>query len=296
MLLLLGGTAYGSVFTANKIVIDAGFPFIAYTFWQVAFAALFHLILTSILRAPPKLKPAYIRYYVVTSCLAVVAPILMLTFGASKLPAGVITLAAALTPALTYILALAVRIERLRWFSIGGVVFGFAGVALIVLPEESLPSPEMAGWMLAALLVPVAYALANVIAAKARPPDSASSTLACGLLISAAIITFPLMLIEDGFYGFWQAPPAAQWGLAWAAAVHALAYYNMFEIIRRAGPVFVSQVSYVIVITGFLWALVLFDENLSVWIWASFGVMILGLVSAHTGTAQGLREAARAKD
>ena len=296
MLLVLGGTAYGSVFTANKIVIEAGFPFIAYTFWQVAFAALFHLILTTLLRIPPKIKPAYIRYYVVTSCLAIVAPILMLTFGAGKLPAGVITLVAALTPALTYILAFAVRIERFRWLSIGGVIFGFVGVALIVLPEESLPNPEMAGWMLAALLVPVAYALANVIAAKARPPDSASSTLACGLLVSAAIITFSLMLIEDGFYGFWQAPPAAQWGLVWAAAVHALAYYNMFEIIRRAGPVFVSQVSYVIVITGFLWALVLFDEKLSLWIWTAFGVMILGLVSAHIGTAQSLRTAAHARD
>jgi drug/metabolite transporter (DMT)-like permease len=295
VLLVAGGTAYGSVFTANKIVIEAGFPFIAYTFWQIALAALFYVILTTLLRAPPKIKPHYLRYYVVTSCLAIVAPILMLTFGAGKLPAGVITLAVTLTPALTYIFALAVRIERLRRFSIGGVVFGFAGVALIVLPEESLPNSEMAGWMIAALLVPIAYALANVVAARSRPVDSASSTLACGLLISAAIITFPIMLIEDGFYGFWRAPPAALWGLVWAAAVQALAYYNMFEIIRRAGPVFVSQVSYVIVITGFLWALVLFDENLSLWIWAAFGMMILGLASAHVGTAQGLREAARSR-
>lgn len=287
----MGGTAYGSMFSVNKFVIEGGVPFIAYTFWQIAFAAIFHLILTIILRIPPKIRPSYVLYYVVTSCFAIVVPLLMLTFGASKLPAGVITLVVALTPAFTYILAFIVRIEQFRWLSTFGVALGFLGVALIVLPRESLPNPDMANILLAVLLVPLSYSLSNVIAAKARPPNSASTTLACGLLISATIITFPIMLAETGFYGFWHAPESILWGLAWAAAVHAFAYFNMFEIMRLAGPLFVSQVSYVVVISGFCWALALFDEHLSLWVWCAFGVMILGLIAAHAGTAQSLRSA-----
>ena len=41
VLLLLGGISYGSLFTANKIAIDAGFPFVAYSFWQALFAGVF---------------------------------------------------------------------------------------------------------------------------------------------------------------------------------------------------------------------------------------------------------------
>lgn len=290
LLLLLGGVAYGSVFAANKIVIEAGFPFIAYTFWQASLAALFYLILTALLKAPPKLNPVYLRQYTVTSFLGIVVPVLTLTFAAGKLPAGVLALVIALTPALTYIFAFLLRIERFRWFSIGGVILGFAGVVLIVLPEESLPHPEMAGWLLAALVVPLAFATNNVFIASTRPVEAASPTLACGMLLAAAIITFPIMLIADGFYAFWQAPAAAQWGVVWAAAVQALVLYCLFEIIHRAGPVFFAQFNYVIVIAGFLWALAIFNENLSLWVWAALGVMIAGLVLAHAGTAQAMRK------
>ena len=296
LLLLVGGVAYGSVFAANKIVIEAGVPFIAYTFWQAALAALILLILTAILKAPPKIEPAYIRQYVGTALLAIVVPVFMLSFTAGKLPAGVITLVFALTPALTYLFAFVLRLEHFRWLSIGGIVFGLAGVLLIVLPAESLPSPEMTGWLLAALIIPLALAGTNIFIATTRPVEAASATLACGLFICAAIITFPIMLIEGGFYGFWQAPPAALWGFAWAGVVQALTLYCVFEIIHRAGPVFISQMAYLTVVAGFLWALALFDENLSLWIWAALGIMMLGLGLAHAGKAQAMREAAQLSD
>ena len=296
LLILVGGVAYGSVFAANKIVIEAGVPFIAYTFWQSLLAALILLILTGILKAPPKFASSHVRQYVVTAFLAIVVPVFMLSFTAGKLPAGVITLVFSLTPALTYLAAFLLRLERFRWLSIGGIVFGLAGVLLIVLPKESLPNPEMAGWLLAALIIPVALAGTNIFIATTRPVEAASATLACGLFICAAIITFPIMLIEGGFYGFWQAPPGALWGIAWAGAVQALTLYCVFEIIHRAGPVFVSQMAYLTVVAGFLWALALFDENLSLWIWAALGVMILGLGAAHAGKAQAMRETAEMTD
>ena len=35
VLLLLGGVSYGSVISANRLAVEAGFPFIAYAFWQM---------------------------------------------------------------------------------------------------------------------------------------------------------------------------------------------------------------------------------------------------------------------
>ena len=38
ILLLIGGAAYGTIFSANKIAIEGGFPFVAFTFYQAFIA------------------------------------------------------------------------------------------------------------------------------------------------------------------------------------------------------------------------------------------------------------------
>ena len=63
VLLLLGGISYGSLFTANKIAIDAGFPFIAYSFWQALFAGVITLVLATIISKPPSLRKENLRVF-----------------------------------------------------------------------------------------------------------------------------------------------------------------------------------------------------------------------------------------
>ena len=63
VLLLLGGISYGSLFTANKIAIDAGFPFIAYSFWQALFASVVLLVLSAIFSKLPSLRWENLRVF-----------------------------------------------------------------------------------------------------------------------------------------------------------------------------------------------------------------------------------------
>ena len=58
-------------------------------------------------------------------------------------------------------------------------------------------------------------------------------------------------------------------------------YFALYEVIRRAGPVFFSQASYIIVLSGLAWALLLFGERPSPWVWAAVVVMVAGLVLAN---------------
>ncbi len=292
LLLLLGGGVYGGIVTANKIAIEAGFPFVAYTFWQTCLAGLILLAYTLLRGKLPGITVHHLRHYVLVSSLGIVIPLLILTYIATRVPAGALTLIFALAPPFAYVLTFALGRERFRWLSVAGVAFGFLGILMIVVPAESLPSREAAIWMIVALAVPIAVGSNNLVMAYLRPPEATTVTLVCGLQLAGAAITFPLMLATSGFYGFWQVPTDGLWALAWATTAQIVAFLTVLEVVRLAGPVYTAQINYVMVIAGFLWALALFDEGLSLWIWAALGVMLVGLILANAGTAQAYREAA----
>ena len=126
VLLITGGIAYGSVFSANRIAFEAGMPFIAYSFWQTVLAGLGLLAVSVPLRALPPVSAAHFRQYGVTAMAGFCIPLLALTFVAGKLPPGVISLTLTLTPSFTYLFALALRLEKWRLASIGGILFGLA--------------------------------------------------------------------------------------------------------------------------------------------------------------------------
>lgn len=292
-LLLVGGASvYGSVFAANKFVFEAGVPFIAYTFWQTLIAGSILLFLSLITRNLPRISVRHLRHYLITATLGVVIPVIILTFVAAKLPSGVVTLLITLTPAMTYVYALVFRLERFRWLPIAGVFVGLAGILLIVLPDGSLPRPEDAVWVIVLLVVPLTFATNNIVVAVMNPPQTTSLMLAAGLVATAAIVTFPIMLLsQEGFYPIWQATTAGRWGVLWAGGINVVSFLCFFEIIRRTSPVFFAQYNYVAVIAGVLWSIAVFDENLSVWIWAAFVVMIGGLLLANEGARRSFREA-----
>jgi drug/metabolite transporter (DMT)-like permease len=268
-------------------------PFIAYTFWQSAIAAVLLLALSAATGSRPGISRAHLRSYTVTAVLGVVVPVLILVFVASRLPAAVVTLTITLTPGITYLYAVVLRLERARWIGFAGVALGLAGVLFIVLPDGNLPSAGATIWVIVLLAVPLCFATNNIFVTLVEPPQATALSRAAGLVIVASVITFPMMLVSDGFYAFWTNDGMGLWGVLWAGAINTITFFCMFEIIRRAGPVFFAQYNYVIVIAGVFWALLFFPEDgLSVFTWIAFAVMIGGLALSDAGIRQGLRERA----
>jgi drug/metabolite transporter (DMT)-like permease len=290
ILLLIGGAAYGTIFSANKIAIEGGFPFVAFTFYQALVAGLVLLVMGLIQGDRPGTSGAHLRQYGVTALFGFIVPFVVFSFVADKLPPSIITLLLALTPALTYLFAFLLRLERFRWLSVFGVLLGFAGILLIVLPRGSLPSPDMAGWVLLALLGPLGFAMNNVAVALLRPAASTSATLSAGVLIVSAVVLLIIMLAVEGFVWIGDLSTNAILGLLWASAVNGLTFLVLFEIIRLAGPVFFAQFNYVSVAAGILWALILFADVPSLWVWLALAVLAVGLVLANAGATQSVRE------
>ena len=293
VLLLLGGISYGSLFTANKIAIDAGFPFIAYSFWQALFAGVVTLALSVVFSRLPSLRRENLRVFALVAVFGFLGPLLVVTYVADRLPPAVLTLCAALIPAATYSLTLVLRFDRFRWLSVAGVLLGFGGILLIVVPTGSLPVAGAWVWVLFSLLMPLSAAVNNVAGARFSPVGVSAFALCGGMMITAALLLLVVMLAEGGtLFLPTDAASSGLWGLLWATAGQAITYSCFFEIVRRAGALFFAQLNYVVVAAGIFWASIFFGAALSHWVWAAVAVLVLSLVLINAGTARGLREQA----
>ena len=292
VLLLLGGISYGSLFTANKIAIDAGFPFIAYSFWQALFAGVITLVLATIISKPPSLRKENLRVFGLVAVFGFLGPLLVVTYVADRLPPAVLTLCAALIPAATYTLTLVLRFDRFRWLSVGGVLLGFGGILLIVVPTGSLPESGAWVWVLFSLLMPLCAAVNNVAGARFSPVGVSAFALCGGMMMVAALLLLIVMLAQGEFFLPTDADSSGLWGLLWATAGQAITYSCFFEIVRRAGALFFAQLNYVVVAAGIFWASIFFGAALSHWVWAAVAVLVASLVLINAGTARGLREQA----
>jgi len=286
VLLLLGGISFGSLISANKIAIEAGFPVMAYAFWQAVLAAAILMIGSAVFSSLPKPVFQNLRVFALVAVFGMVVPILVLAFVADKLPPAVVTISLGLIPVATYLLSMILRLDSFRALSAAGVLLGLGGILLVVLPSGSLPEEGMAIWVVFSLLVPVSAAINNVAGAKYSPTEISAISLSAGMMCVAALLMLVVMLALEGPFLLTDAGTVGLWSTLWAAGSQALTYTCFFEIVRRAGALFFAQINYVVVAAGLVWASVLFGEALSYWVWAAVVALAASLVLINAGTAR----------
>ena len=132
--------------------------------------------------------------YAVFGSVGMALPLLVLNFVTAKLPAGVVALQLTLVPMLTYAFALVLRIDKVNALKLAGLGVGLSAVLVVLLPEASLPSPDMAVWVLFSLLTPLCYAMANVLIPLLRPPQSSSLAISAAKSLTGAIYMDLVML------------------------------------------------------------------------------------------------------
>ena len=188
-----------------------------------------------------------------------------------------LSITVALIPIITYGMATVIGAERLSALRVSGVVFGGLAIALLVLPESSLPSRAAIPWVLLACLSAVCYAAENIYLSRPALADIGPVRTAAGMNILAAVIMLPITLASGQM--FVPAFPfgTLEWTILALAGITAVAYTLFITVINIAGPVFASQTGYLVTLGGVIWGMVLFGETHSSWVWASVVTMILGL-------------------
>ena len=220
--LLFAGALYGLLFSINKVATTNGVPGLAYVFWHTLGAGLILWLGCLATRTPVRFDRAHLRLYFVAGALGISIPVSLLAHVAPNLPASLVVMVTCLSPTCTYLMAMALRMERFRLLSTGGVALGLAGILILVVPGITLPSFAEVSWLLLALLAPVCFAAFNIAGAILWPPKAHSLGLACGIQLGGAVVLVPVMLGTGETYLFpgpcspaisrsWARPGSPHW-------------------------------------------------------------------------------------
>jgi drug/metabolite transporter (DMT)-like permease len=271
------GIGWGGSFSLLRLARLDGAPAIGIAFWETfgAGALLLLYMLARRMRLPVDRRS--MRYYAISGFLGVGLPVCFVTWSAAYLPVAILTLTMVLAPIFTYAISIPVGVERFSPIRTAGIGAGLGGVALVLLPEASLPEPEMAAYAAMAFASAISYAGQNVYVARATPLGMSAAAMSAGSLLIGGAMLIPLMVATDSTlspFGPWG---TQQWGALGMTVINATCMLIFLQLVMTAGPVFSSLTAYIMTLSGILWGAVLFGERFSPWVWAAFALFFLGV-------------------
>lgn len=247
--LLFGGALLGLSTNLAKLAGEAHLPPLAFLCWSIIGAALVLMIGAALRRDLPPVSPRTLEYYAVSALLGVAGSNLIFFSAVPRIGAGFVAATISLPPLLTYVGALAWRIERFQMIRAAGVAVALAGAG--VLAARKISAPDADGlWVLLALLGPILLAIGNLYRTLRWPEGVSADALTPGMLIAAAA-----MLLGAGLLpGFSLAVPLDQSLPLILIAVQSVVFSGMFLLLfvlqKTGGPVLLSLLGSVGALVG----------------------------------------------
>jgi drug/metabolite transporter (DMT)-like permease len=271
-LLALGGI-WGSSFMLISVALE-GFPPLAVAALRVLVGA---AVLTAIGLARGERWPRGGRVWfwlAVTGFLNTALPFSLISIGQQGVAANRAAILMATVPFVTLLLShMASHDDRISGAKLAGLSLGVSGVVLVVGLDALTAGGQPLLGQFAIMAAACCYAASNVLTRKLSHLPPVLGTAA--FLITAAAYMGPGLLLF-----WWPETPPSDWR-PWAAililgaAPTALAYLIRFQLIRDVGSTFMSQVGYLVPISGVLWAWAVLGEVPAL---SALGALVLILV------------------
>ncbi len=284
LILISLGAGWGMSIPLIKITVDAGYAPFGIVFWQFVIAA---LVLGGVLWRRggwPPVGRVPVAVWLFIALMGTLIPNATSYRATFHLPAGVMAIIIASVPMFALPIALMLKVDRLSPLRLLGLLAGLAGVALIALPEASLPDRAMVAFIPLALVAPICYAIeANVVGKWGTGPLDPVQVLFGGSALGA-VIALPLAMGTGQMV--WPRAPfqLADLTLVLTAVIHAVVYTSYVWLVGRAGAVFAGQVAYLVTGFGVVWSMLLLGERYSIWVWAALMLMLAGLALVQPRT------------
>ncbi|WP_343863286.1 DMT family transporter [Caenispirillum bisanense] len=280
--LVVVGGLLGVTASVVKLALVGGWQPIAFLFWTCLGGGV--LLLAAALAAGrrPGLGGAHLAYYLIAGILSFAVPNALGFLAIPHVGAGFVALCLAFPPLITYGLALVLRMDRLVWLKVLGLVLGLGGAGILAVAKGSSDTAPL-GWVLAALASPVIIATGNIYRSRFWPAGASPLALAPGMLLGAAVVLgvgataagVPLAPLMPATTAFWLAPLQA--------AIFALTYGFYFLLQHLSGPVYLSQIGWVGACLGAAAAVVLTGEPVPPALAFAAPVVIAGILLTSRG-------------
>jgi drug/metabolite transporter (DMT)-like permease len=275
ILLCLLGAIWGTSFLFIKIIVHE-VPPITLVAGRSGLAA-FVLWAFIFLRKLPRPKdPSIWRAFAVVGIFNGALPYTLISWGEQYIPSGWAALLQATTPIFTILAAhFLTKDDRITGKKALGILLGFTGVGLLMLPELSIGNIASTWGMLAIVGSSLSYALASIFARKYLKGISPMVSSAGQLTFGFAYI-LPLSLFIDRPYAL---SPSPQVLLSWItlSLLGTVVAYNIYYILlERTSATFTVSVTYIVPIFGLLLGAWVLNEILN-------PIIIISLVLILTG-------------
>jgi drug/metabolite transporter (DMT)-like permease len=293
VLLVISGVLAAGVFIAGKQASSEQLSPLLILFWQMSGGALVVWLVSVPSRRFPVWDAIHVRYYLVGGFLSVSLPYVLALVVFQELQVGIVGLLTALSPIMTYAMARLLGQERGHPLRLLGLVIGLSGVALLMTPQASMDLPGNWQYMLLALGIPLTLAAGNIYRSRFWPADSKAMPLVIGMLSMQSAWLFIINLVLGNFQVDLSASQDSSLVLAFLALMAGASYLASFNLLRVGGPVYLSQMGYVITAATVLAGIVLWDEQYDNNALVSMGLILTGvLLTTLTQIVQQAKDAA----
>ena len=214
-----------------------------------------------------------------------IIPWIAIAWGEERISSGLASILNSTTTLWTAILIYwAVPSERPSIVNYIGVVIGFAGVVILVLPDLTTHgvSANFFGTV-AVLVASLSYAL-NAIYQRTRMRNVSVFDISIGQVAAATVIAVPLAIPSlASIHIAWQSLAAV---LALGAAGTGVAYLLYYFVMNSLGAVRAAGVTFLVPVTAVFWGVVLLRETVSLPMAIGMVVILAGILLANLRRAE----------
>ncbi|MEP3330141.1 DMT family transporter [Sedimentitalea sp.] len=286
--LVVLGAGWGITQPLSKIAVSTGHGHFGLIFWQLVIGALLMGVVILLRRDHLPITAATLRVFVIITLVGTIIPNSASYKAVVYIPAGVMSVLLSLVPLVAFPMALGLGLERFSFRRFGGLLLGLAGVALLVLPDTSLPEPGLLKWVAVAMIAAVCYAFEGNFVARWGIAGMNPMQVMFGASLVGAMLSLPFAVGTGQFINPLRPWDVAEWALMASSIVHAVTYTGYVWLVGRAGSVFAVQVSYLVTGFGVFWAMLLLGESYSPYFWAAAALMLVGVFAVQPRRQQPL--------
>jgi drug/metabolite transporter (DMT)-like permease len=289
LLLLIGtGAALGLNFPIGKLAMAAGIDAALWAAMISLGAGIAMLVVSSLAERGRAVRAPLLRFAVISGFVSYVVPNFLTYSAIPHIGSGLAAIMFALSPIVTALLSLALRVRPPSPLEIAGIVFGLAGALIIIVARDHSFSIGNGFWLGAALLIPVFLGIGNVYRTLAWPPGASPRRLAAVTNLAAVPPLLVVALAESGTLDL--APLAAVPGLvALQLAISTIMFLMFFRLQQIGGPTYLSQIGYVGAAVGVLIGVTLLGETYPAGVWLGAATIALGIGLSTFGQLRAAR-------
>jgi drug/metabolite transporter (DMT)-like permease len=223
------------------------------------------------------LDPGRLRYFFIVAAVSYGIPNLLMFSAMPHLGAGYVGIMFTLTPMLTLVISILLRVRRPNALGVAGIVIGFAGALLVAVTRGEAGQPASLGWVAVGLSFPFLLSFGNVYRTLDWPKGADPLELAAGSHLACALMLVALALVTGSVASvpaLAQVPLLSLLQIACASGM----FTFFFRLQVVGGPVYLSQISYVAAAVGLVSGTFLLGESYHQLTWIGALIIVAGVV------------------